>query len=173
MSPLKKLSFKKITERLNLSEYDPQNTGDYVHVWVNLTKAMHDRWNEIQVEFRKHELAHEALDKQIKDLAARSIEASEKEKKKLQIEIDQMNEKAEEKIEEINSVTAKKMYAWYAEVWSQHADKGTHISGDEVEEAAEMMKVNDVAMWAWITQATQGLILLHNNKHLKALAPPR
>ena len=168
----KNISFNRITKEIEFAEYSPENKGDHVHVWVNLTRAMHDRWAEIQTEYRKHEQAKDMLVKQIQALAKKAKGKSKKKRAELQPEIDQFNAELIEKIDELIP-TEKKLYAWYAEVWSQHADTGTHVSGDEVEEAYQMMAENDHAMWIWLTKKTQHLILLHGNQHLKALAPPQ
>lgn len=148
------LKVPPITRELMFSEYAP-GLENVLHVWVNITNAMHEEYTRLQVKGL-------VIQELLTSLSEDSIEEKDKKKRKaITNQVQTQNEKMQEVLID--------QYVWYSEVWSQHSDSETHETPGTVQKFAESMvdPGGDLALWKWVTTRTQALIIAHRNAYLK------
>ncbi len=184
MKALLNVSAPKIITPLDLGGYHDDLAGNILYVWVNLSRDMHDRYDDIQVDFVKLGKATEQASNrlQIANKAKRIVDLTKE-------RIDQImiahGEEALVKAQadaadyddalaavEANNVAlteANDIYhAWLAEILSQRQDKETHYTLEELREVASNSYDNDnSSFWRWMTQTIQAMVIGHVNNHLK------
>ena len=159
------LRLPRKTEELDLGEYHESLQGQVIHVWVNLTKAMHDRWNLLQRDIRAAAEETKAIDtahfERVKNRTPKGKEVDRAAPlgERLQARLDA-------NVKEINRIN-EEIFAWYAEVWSQHADVETHSTPEDVGNFAKQCAEEDPALWQWVTVGTQAKIIAHRNRLVK------
>jgi len=137
----------KVIKVLDLSGYSPgaEDLKDQkIDVWVNINSTLFKEWTDIQKGIRK-------LDADFQAEIAR-IPEEEFTEKLLEAELEKNNA-------EMRSINDR-VYAFYAEVWSQ-----------DPKQVADLHKLSqdqdNGSFWTWITTQTQGMIIGHRNQHLK------
>jgi len=141
-----------IVKPLNLVEYHEDYEGLTLYVWVNLTHEMHKKYTDLQVRGL-------TITNQIETRSKRIPKAKGEAKKKFKEQIAALTEE----MEQVNLET----HDWYSEVWSKHKDPSTHYSPAEVQDFAERMMEEDAALYKWICNRTQAMILVHRTNYLK------
>ena len=160
------INIPKVVKKLELKNYHKELKDAFIMVWVNLTRAAHLEYADIQKKTGIWSLEGKRL---TDDLQKQVDEAQAEKKPEKDLEkLRAKNEKAFgtylETIEPINDL----MYAWYAQIWSQHENEVHHCTADEVRKIAETSSKDDNGnFWAWITTRTQAMIIQHGNQHLK------
>lgn len=127
-----KFDIPKIIRPLEMVEYDEAMTGLALQVWVNPSRHIHNEYWTCQSELVK---ATGKLGELVKKPDAKKTIALDK-------KIDKCNQK---------------VYAWFARLWSQSEDQGTHVSVEEIEAMAE----EDPAIWRFMINRTMKLIRDH------------
>ncbi len=160
------INIPKVVKKLELSGYHGDLKNSFIFVWVNLTRATHKEYADIQTSLREWSDQGKAI---LVDLTEQ-VEAAQKDKK-TDKEIEKIRKKNEKKFDDhMESVQAvnDEMYVWYAKVWSQHKNEVHHCTADEVRRIAETSSEEDNSnFWGWITSRTQAMILQHGNQQLK------
>jgi len=160
------INIPRVVKKLELTNYHKELKDAFIMVWVNLTRAAHLEYADIQEKTRVWGLEGKRitddLQKQVDE--AQAEKKPEKELEKMRAKNEKVFETYLESIEPINDL----MYAWYAQIWSQHENEIHHCTAAEVRSIAETSKKDDNGnFWAWITTRTQAMIIQHGNQHLK------
>ena len=160
------INIPKVVKKLEYSNYHDELRGKFTFVWVNLSRAVHQEYADIQEKTTLWGLEGKnimaALEKQIDE--ATDEKKSEKELDKISKKNDKIFANYLETIEPIND----EMYAWYAKVFSQHENEVHHCIASEVRAIAETSRVFDNGnFWGWLTNRTQAMIMQHGNQQLK------
>ena len=160
------IQIPKVVKKLELSNYHKELKGKYIMVWVNLTRAAHNEYADIQEQLRlwsiegKHIIGY--IEEKVKE--AQETGKTDKQVEKIREKTSKDFDVHMESVATINDL----MYSWYAEVWSQHKDEIHHCTADEVRKIAETSNEQDnSSFWGWMTQRTQSMIVLHGNQQLK------
>ncbi len=155
------IEIPKIMKKFNLGEYSTGMKSLTFHVWVNLPRAMHNRWEEImkrsisiQLETSK---AAEALEKATKEKGAETDE--------VKAAIEQLKS-----VEKQSSLSNRELFSWYSDIWLFDQGSGPEeITTEEVKQLADDLAENDMNLWKWICKSTQLKIIEQSNQHLKNL----
>ena len=142
---IKQITVPKIVQPVQLAGYSEQLTdAPPIHVWVNPPQNVLDAFAAIQTDLRA---VAEAIKRapQIKGL---------------------MGKRRWQKLNEQMQAGNRKLYAWLAEIWSQHEDPATHVTPADVEAFAHKLAAEDLALWRWVTEQTYSLIVAHSNREL-------
>lgn len=188
MKALSNINVPKIIQPLDLGGYHDDLKGQELFVWVNLSRDMHDRYTDTQVNFVRLAKAAESTEKrlQIGNNARRIVELTEE---KLASEMDDeargalvitrtvAQAEAEDYDDaladvEINNIALEKAnsvyYIWLAEVLSQRQDPESHYTAGELREVSSDSYDNDnSSFWRWMTRTMHAMIIGHVNNHLK------
>lgn len=160
------IKIPRVVKKLELTNYHKELKNAFIMVWVNLTRAAHLEYADIQEETKiwglEGKRVTDDLQKQVDE--AQAEKKPEKELEKMRAKNEKVFKTYLESIEPINDL----MYAWYAQIWSQHENEVHHCTAAEVRAIAETSKKDDNGnFWAWITTRTQAMIIQHGNQHLK------
>ncbi len=157
MTDWNKIRFAKLTKEIDYSTFGVEMTGaPKIHVWLNLDGETMNEFRETQTLLHNQAEAHIKILKQISKL-----------------DPDKTPERVNELTKKLEALTPAmqecndRVFAWYAKVWSQHKDKKTHVTADQLREFSGAMQEDQPAFWAWLQNQTQSMILLHGNQHLK------
>ncbi len=149
------ITIPKIIQKLELSGYAPELKGEFIEVWVNLTRVEHQNYTDLQKRMLAFQKKGVDLYRQLKKVTDRN------EITRIKNRIKKFEKNIEKESEPIND----EMYTWYANIWGQGKEK---INADQVRKIAESSKAQDDSVfWAWITKTSQAMILAHRNQHLK------
>lgn len=74
-----------------------------------------------------------------------------------QIQMDRSAFGEHEPLEKHEAINAR-VYAWFSRVWSQSADKTTHITPDETEQLIKQLVDTDPNAWPWLSMRCQQVI---------------
>ena len=160
------INIPKVVKKLELTNYHKELKGAFIMVWVNLTRAAHLEYADIQEQLRLWSKKGKEIITYIEEKVSEAQEAkkSEKEIEKIRTKLNKDFDVHMEEVESVNDV----MYAWYAKIWSQHENEIHHCTATEVKKIAKTSMENDNGnFWAWITSRTQAMIIQHGNRHLK------
>jgi hypothetical protein len=155
------LKIPRKTQPMKLGEYHEDLGESVLHVWVNLTKAMHDRYADWQEAIRDANQEAVRIDAEHRARAEKAA-GGEQPDPEYPMGADLL-ERMEANNHRIRETINPEIFAWYSEVWSQAPDEETHLAPEQVREMAEHLKAQDPALWAHITQGTQALIIAHRN----------
>lgn len=146
-----KIQIQKIVRPLDLGEYAHELKGQVVQVWINPDRIT-SRGRELLVEEYNRRLG--ALNKSPELLE--KIKASEDRQKELQQEIESFNTWAMGDF--INGI-----HQWFADLWSQGADKESQWI------AAELVELNEKepALYGWMKNQSMQMIEDHRNREKK------
>lgn len=144
-----KIELRRIVRPVCLGDYAQEYGNEVIQVWVNPSRATRLELQAIgeasvQARDRLNELANQNTD-----------EFTEEERQQLTAEL-------EELAEEFEQLTVP-LYAWYAAVWSQHDDKETHWTADDVAELVRACQDADPALWSWLQDETLRLMREHRD----------
>lgn len=147
------ITISKIVRPINLEDYAPElvrvdGKPLLVWVWVNPTRDMMDRRRrQLQVGSDAYKALGQAMEGQE---GGRVLSTDER----TQILTDL-------------HVTGTEMAAWFAEIWSQHADVGTHWTVDEV--LGLGLSETDPGLYPWLQRRTLREISDHRSAEKKRL----
>lgn len=160
------INIPRVVKKLELANYHKELKGKFIMVWVNLTRAAHQEYADIQEQLRlwsnegKDILTY--IDEKVTE--AQEAKKSEHEIEKIRTKLNKDFDAHMKTVEAVNEV----MYAWYAQIWSQHENEIHHCTVAEVRAIAETSSKEDNShFWGWITNRTQAMIIQHGNQHLK------
>lgn len=156
----------RVVKKLELKNYHSDLKGSFIMVWVNLTRAAHEEYADVMRRTSEWNARGEGI---IKKLAAQIKEAEDAKKTEKQIEKlrKKNSEKFDKHLETIEAIN-NEMYAWYAQIWSQHKDEAHHCTTSEVRTIADTSnEMDNTHFWGWLTTRTQQMIIAHGNQHLK------
>lgn len=130
-----KINPVKITQSIELADYNEAMSGGVVHVWVNPPKSMR----------REREQLLRAYATFFRGIAAQPDGKPEPEKKKLARVLRFFRGGKNEVLTQMQE-TKRRVYAWFAELWSQGSNPELHWTTDEVSELNE----HDPALYQWL-----------------------
>ena len=160
------IDIPKVVKKLELSNYHDELKDKFIMVWVNLTRAVHNEYADNQEQLRLWGIEGKRIVGYIEEKVQEAQQNGKTDK-----QVEKIREKTSkdfdahmESVEIINDL----MYAWYAEVWSQHKNEVHHCTPDEVRRIAETSNEQDNSnFWGWITTRTHAMIVQHGNQQLK------
>jgi len=141
-----KIDIQKIVRPIRLGDYAPEYDGQAIHVWVNPPRQMRLDYQQVADELSQ---ASRELELVVKE-AGESTPESEEEAAGL---VSDYGERLEE--------LARRLYAWFAVMWSQGDDEDTRWTTDDVVELVEACLDADPALWAWIQDEHWRLVREH------------
>lgn len=158
-----KFSIPRIVKPLKLAEYAEEFGDVAILMWVNPGIEMRTRYDRIQAEitavlgklrletdpstpFDTLRQAHGSAQGSNDDESEDAFIPDEELVEKIQAELG-------EKTEEI--------YAWWAEMWSQHKEPEQHWTVDDVRELAEQCAQIDPGLWTFIEDGCLDLMINH------------
>lgn len=148
------INIPKVVQKLELSGYADELEGDFIEVWVNPTRALHQEYNDIQTRILK------AKAEGLRLTAAVTDKKDQKEREEAQQTFDEFVKNEEKEIKKTNAAN----YAWLVVIWGGKEK----ITIDQAEEIAETSKRDDNGnFWIWLQRQTHAMILAHRNSHLK------
>jgi len=127
-----KFEFTKITEAVDLGEYHVSYQGQVVHVWVNPPKSVRREREgllRLYAGFFRQVIDETPTRKPLLGRVMRFF-------------IKTLPTEQEKRLQEAQ----RKVYGWFAQLWSQHTDTETHWSVYEISELNE----TDPALYAWL-----------------------
>lgn len=133
-----RIRFPHRTKPLDLGEYAPEykdQPGSVMQVWINPPLEVRNRLVDLTIDGRQ------TLEK--------LAELSRNEKP----DEDELRSLAE-RMEQINRDTQ----AFWAEIWSQHADESTHFTAEDVREFAKTSAELDPGLYPWAINRSWELI---------------
>jgi hypothetical protein len=147
-----KIDIQKIVRPVRLGDYAPEYGGQLLHVWVNPPRQMRLDYQQIADELSQASKELELIVKSAMDAqeAGKSTPESEEEVAGL---VSDYGERLEE--------LARRLYAWFAVMWSQAGDEDTRWTTDDVVELVEACLDADPALWAWIQDEHWRLVREH------------
>lgn len=144
-----RIELRRIMRPVCLRDYAEEYGDEVIQVWVNPSRA---KRLELQA---LGEASAQARDR-LNELARQGTEdLTEEERQQLTAEL-------EELAGEFDNL-ALPLYAWYADVWSQHDDEDTHWTADEVAELVRACQDADPALWTWLQDETLRLMREHRD----------
>ncbi len=160
------INIPKVVKKLELKNYHGDLKGQFIMVWVNLSRSVHNEYADMQTKIHTWNEEGKQL---LLDLQAQVKEAQEAKKSKKKIEqVRKKNQKVYDDHMESITVINEEMYTWYANVFSQHKDASHHCTSEQVKELADASAEQDNAnFWGWLTHQTHAMIIAHGNQHLK------
>lgn len=151
----KALQIPHITRELKMSDYAPDMEGS-LHVWVNLSQKTHVEFNVLQAEIQ-------ATVANIESITTAHRKKMAAEGKPLDTPIEGEDKERLEALRKLMSENGDRMYALLSVIWSQHKDKKTHVTPEQVSKFAAEVVAEDEALWYWIVKSTYALIIAHRN----------
>lgn len=139
LGKIREIGYQKITRKMDLGEFNPIYKGIAFDVWVNIQRADREEYAKLQEQTRE---ASRAFQQYIK--AASRVDDAEK--KNIDAEIEKLNA-------EMRAINDR-VYAWYAKVWGEEAEKVREF-------AKEMVESEMGSVWKWMTERTWALITMH------------
>lgn len=135
-----KIEIKPVIRPLYLSEYAAEYETEAVQVWVNPPRRLRLELYTMIDEFQavQKALGEGGLDEEM-----------------AQAQLDTVND------------LGPRLHAWYAEVWSQHEDAGTHWTVEEVSELVEAATENDPGLWDFLQTRTLDMMTAHREASKK------
>ena len=133
-----KFEIKPLVRPIRLSEYAPEYEDQVIWVWVNLPRSLRVAHAEIVGDF----------------------EAVVEERKALAGSGEVTDEAVDEHAEKLDDL-GRRLYGWFADVWSKHEDSETHWTADDVDEMVEACLDADPRLWSWIQDEHWRLVNEH------------
>lgn len=157
-----KIEIKKIVRPIRLGDYAPEYDGQEIHVWLNPPRRVRMDHFEIVQEFSA------VVDERLAFLQAITAKASDEGLDPDEVALDDLDldEGTEASLAEIDAQLedlSRRLYGWFAEVWSQDEDEGTHWTTDEVVELVEACMDADPALWSWVQDEHWRLVGEHRD----------
>ena len=157
--------FSKLPRKLeviDLADYhESLSDQPKITIWVNLTKALFDEWEQIQLAIHDNgQVVQKITEEHYQETLAKTPKGKPVDRN---AKLSAALEKRLAAVNELITATNDRVYAWYAEVWSQSADASTHVSAEDVRSFAEQCMAGDPALWSWVTTATQAKIIAYRN----------
>ena len=142
------LNIPSVLERLPLKEYHPDFGERALFVWVNPTRALLDQRRELLRELQQH------------------IQNGVEKEKAFPEDPEKAEQARQRAIDEYQAFLAEfnqRMYAWFAEIWSQGPDE-THVSAEEI----AAWDAQAPAFVEWLTTRTWDMLAEHRARRKKA-----
>lgn len=144
-----KLNITKVIQALDLGEYAEAMQGQVVQVWLNPDRAT----------LRRRELLIEEYNRRLEALK-NPPQVTEKNRVKVA-------ERFKTTLDEFNEFALgdflKGIHEWFASLWSQHTDAGTHWTTDELVELNEA----DPALYQWMKDRSLKMMEAHRSREKK------
>ena len=134
-----KFEIKPLVRPICLSEYAEEYGEQVIWVWVNQPRAVRVAHAEIVSDF-------EGVVEERRVLTESGDEVD-----------DQAVAEHGEKLDELS----RRLYGWFADVWSRHPDEETHWTADDVDEMVDACLDADPRLWSWIQSEHWRLITEH------------
>lgn len=128
-----KVQIPRIVRPIALSEYGKEYGGQVVWMWVNPARALKLRFYELAEEFA-------SIREKVATLTEDGGEGVDKTADALPPLFARLNE------------LGGALYAWWAEMWSQHEDEDTHWTQEEVTELAIAALDADPGFWDFLQE---------------------
>ena len=142
-----RIEIKPLVRPIHLSDYAAEYGDEAIWVWVNLPRQLRISHLEIVRDF-------EAVVDDRKELA----EQFEQEGDSAESEsTERLIAEHEEKLNEIS----RRLYGWFATVWSKSEDESTHWTTDEVSDLVDTCLDADPRLWTWIQDEHWRLVNEH------------
>jgi len=136
-----KINIPKIIRPIALSDYADEMGDAVIYVWVNPSR-------ELRI---KYDVEREEIDELLTEIK----ELSEQEKKEEQIKL------VYDSIAKCND----RLFGWWSEILSQHDDKDTHWTIEEIKQIVDMD--TDPGFWHWLQSQAFDLIESHRSANKK------
>jgi len=148
-----KIEIKRLVRPVFLRDYAEEYGDETIWVWVNPPRQLRLEHADIVQDFQvvvdaRAELGAE-LEKAIEQAKEEGTEVPEADPDTI-ARIDQ----------QLNDLSDR-LYAWFAELWSQHSDEETHWTGEEVVGMVEACLDADPQLWDWIQDEMWRLVREH------------
>ena len=144
-----KIDIRPLVRPIYLRDYADEYGDEAIYVWVNLPRKLRIEHFEIVRDFEVVVEDRKELEEQLTQAIADGSEESELD--------EQVISDHEEKLNEMS----RRLYGWFATVWSQHQDESTHWTTDEVNELVDTCLDADPRLWSWIQDEHWRLINEH------------
>lgn len=158
-----KIEIKKIVRPIRLGDYAPEYDGQEIHVWLNPPRRVRMDHFEIVQEFSAVVDERVLVMKTALEAAAKEAGVEPEELEDKGFEMDEGTEASIAEIDAQLEDLSRRLYGWFAEVWSQDEDEGTHWTTDEVVELVEACMDADPALWSWVQDEHWRLVGEHRD----------
>jgi hypothetical protein len=132
------IAIRRLVRPLVLSGFAPEYGDDFIQVWVNPSRDILSRYEQIRGDAAGLKQRLTALSEE------RTPDQAEAQK--LGVELAGVN---------------GLLYAWYAEIWSQGEDASKHVTAENVRELSDRCEREDPALWFFLISGTWQLINDH------------
>jgi hypothetical protein len=132
------IEIRKLVRPLALSGFAPEYGDDFIPVWVNPSRDILSRYEQIRGDAA-------GLKQRLAALADEGT-PDQAEAQKLGAELARVNEL---------------LYAWYAQIWSQGDNTGEAMTVQHVRELSDRCEQEDPALWFFLISGTWQLINDH------------
>ena len=144
-----KIELRRIVRPVRLCEYAEEYGAEVIHVWVNPSRAKRLELQALgEASMQARDRLTELADQNTGDL-------TDDERQRLTTEAEELAEEFDRLVEPL--------YAWYADIWSQHDDKETHWTPDDVTQLVQACMDADPALWSWLQDETLRLMREHRD----------
>ena len=147
------IAIRKLIRPLRMADFAPEYGDDFFTVWVNPPRAQLEAYREIRGQ-------NDALLKRLGELA----------KAKANGGLSELEEGEAQKLGLQMRDCSDRVYAWFAEIWSQGPDPSTHSTGQDVRDLAVRCEREDPALWLFLCTQTWHLINDHRDQAKKGRA---
>lgn len=159
-----KIEIRKIVRPIDLADYAPEyaDADQQIHVWVNPPRQARVDYYEINQEFSAAANERLAL---LQAVAKKVAEESEEDIDPGDLTLDELDlgEDVQGTLADIDAkleALARRLYGWFAEMWSQGEEQWTT---DDVITVVEACLDADPALWNWIQDEHWRLVREHRD----------
>jgi len=138
-----KFESKKITQSIDMAELNEAYSGGVIHVWVNPPKSVRKEREELLKLYAQFFRGAIGVDAKVS--TQRPVLSGLLRFFKNSLPNDQ-----EKRLQQ----ALQRVYAWFAELWSQHPDPDLHWTADELAE----MNERDPALYRWLINRSVSMI---------------
>jgi hypothetical protein len=139
-----RFEIKPLVRPIRLRDYAEEYGDETIWVWVNLPRQIRLAHYDIVRDFEGVVDARKELEEQLES----SGEAG-------------LDEKAVDEHADKLDDLSRRLYGWFATVWSKHEDEDTHWTADEVGELVDACLDADPRLWSWIQDEHWRLVNEH------------
>lgn len=136
-----RFEIKPLVRPIHLSDYAEEYGDEAIWVWVNLPRSLR--------------VAHAEI--------VRDFEVVVDERKALAETPDDVTEEAVDEHARKLDGLSRRLYEWFAVVWSQHPDEDTHWTADDVDRMVDACLDADPRLWSWIQDEHWRLVNEHRD----------
>lgn len=151
-----KIEVKKIVRPIPLREYAEEFGDEAIWVWVNPPRQVRLDYWQIAEEFSAF------VSERLTLIEALADEAGE-DKTLDELDVPQETRERLEALDAKLESMSRRIYAWFAEMWSQSQDEAEHWTAAQVEEIATAFMETDPRFWGWIQEQHWRLLSEHRD----------